>query len=466
MARRALGIYPTGLAVVAERLGLSLDHHNAASDAAACAQIVLRAHARRASCLACEPRGTDPIRVDFLPTGGDRISRARIGLTLAPGRKDDRWDRDLAEDVRRLRGFYSASLLVSLVEDHELKANSGSKTWPGKRIRLGCACVVFLSRTAGSSRRAEDVAALVQIVLAVVQAGGTGRDPLPRRARGEPGCWPPAVSSALGQQGDAAVRIVRKARHGAIQTIEVRRGSSEALARPGQQFGRRRPWPPDSWDASWAGRSGDALGYPVEFHRTPAEIERVLGPVLPEGLPHAPGTRAPVSDDTQMTLFTAEGLIRAFQRSRDQGICSPEAVLLNAYHRWLSMQTPADAERWRDPLQRGWLLDIPELHARRAPGNTCLTALTATLASGALPSVATPPNDSKGCGAVMRSAPIGLAAADVEEAFRRARDAAVLTHGHPSGYLSAGYFAGVVHQLARDVSAGRCDEARGRAAPA
>ena len=44
MARRALGIYPTGLAVVAKRLGLSLDHHNAASDAAACAQIVLRAH--------------------------------------------------------------------------------------------------------------------------------------------------------------------------------------------------------------------------------------------------------------------------------------------------------------------------------------------------------------------------------------------------------------------------------------
>jgi DNA polymerase-3 subunit epsilon len=46
MARQALGIYPTGLAVVAKRLGLTLDHHNAASDAAACAQIVLSAHAK------------------------------------------------------------------------------------------------------------------------------------------------------------------------------------------------------------------------------------------------------------------------------------------------------------------------------------------------------------------------------------------------------------------------------------
>jgi DNA polymerase III subunit epsilon len=33
MARRELGIYPTGLAVVAERLGVTLEHHNAASDA-------------------------------------------------------------------------------------------------------------------------------------------------------------------------------------------------------------------------------------------------------------------------------------------------------------------------------------------------------------------------------------------------------------------------------------------------
>ena len=49
MARRELGIYPTGLAVVAKRLGVALEHHNAASDAAACAEIVLRARASRRS---------------------------------------------------------------------------------------------------------------------------------------------------------------------------------------------------------------------------------------------------------------------------------------------------------------------------------------------------------------------------------------------------------------------------------
>ena len=45
LARRTWRIYPTRLPCVAEFLGLPLDHHDAASDAEACAAIVLRAHA-------------------------------------------------------------------------------------------------------------------------------------------------------------------------------------------------------------------------------------------------------------------------------------------------------------------------------------------------------------------------------------------------------------------------------------
>jgi DNA polymerase-3 subunit epsilon len=46
-ARRAWGIYPTKLPIVAATLGIPLDHHDAASDAEACAEIVLRARAPR-----------------------------------------------------------------------------------------------------------------------------------------------------------------------------------------------------------------------------------------------------------------------------------------------------------------------------------------------------------------------------------------------------------------------------------
>lgn len=51
----------------------------------------------------------------------------------------------------------------------------------------------------------------------------------------------------------------------------------------------------------------------------------------------------------------------------------------------------------------------------------------------------------------MRSAPFGLIGPTRELAFRYARDAGVLTHGHPSGYLSAAYFAALVFDTARDV---------------
>jgi ADP-ribosylglycohydrolase len=211
------------------------------------------------------------------------------------------------------------------------------------------------------------------------------------------------------------------------------------------------------------GAIGDALGYPVEFAKSENEIQRVLGAAAPTHLPLAKSGKALVSDDTQMTLFTAEGLLRAYQRGVDRGVCSNEVVLLRAYHRWLSTQGRAVSDgHWQDPNQRGWLIDVPELHAARAPGNTCLSALSESLTRGGGPygSVSDPPNNSKGCGAIMRSAPIGLAATSIEEAFDLSRDAAVLTHGHPSGYLAAAYFAAVIFEIARDVElAGALDHA-------
>jgi ADP-ribosylglycohydrolase len=56
-----------------------------------------------------------------------------------------------------------------------------------------------------------------------------------------------------------------------------------------------------------------------------------------------------------------------------------------------------------------------------------------------------PINDSKGCGGVMRAAPAGLIAHDVEEAFRLGCEIAALTHGHPSGYIASGFLAAVIH---------------------
>jgi hypothetical protein len=92
--------------------------------------------------------------------------------------------------------------------------------------------------------------------------------------------------------------------------------------------------------------------------------------------------------------------------------------------------------------------------SRRAPEPP--SALEALSGASSLPTVDAPPNHSKGCGAVMRVAPCGLGAATRELAFELARDTGVITHGHPSGYLSAAYFAALVWDLARGGSLGAC----------
>jgi len=184
------------------------------------------------------------------------------------------------------------------------------------------------------------------------------------------------------------------------------------------------------------GAVGDALGAPVEFmsHR---EIVRKYGPEGLRDFVPAYGRPGSITDDTQMTLFTAEGLLRAHVRGCMRGVTTYAGVTDHAYLRWLETQgQTASIEIGRD----GALWGIKELHARRAPGNTCLSALIAKqhLGDPAL-------NDSKGCGGVMRVAPVGLfawhdrardgAAAAV---FDLGAELAGLTHGHPSGQWPAG----------------------------
>ncbi|CCH35276.1 ADP-ribosylglycohydrolase family protein [Actinosynnema sp. NPDC047251] len=180
-----------------------------------------------------------------------------------------------------------------------------------------------------------------------------------------------------------------------------------------------------------AGAVGDALGGSIEFDR----IDRIRGRFGPSGLTdYAPayGRLGAITDDTQMTLFTLEGLVLARRRGSD-----PVHEVRVAYGRWLRTQGGPEV------AADGWLLDVPELHQTRAPGNTCLTALR----SGLLGTVEAPINDSKGCGAVMRAAPVALWSERPDEVFALAAATGALTHGHPSGYLSAGVLAVLVQQL-------------------
>ena len=194
-----------------------------------------------------------------------------------------------------------------------------------------------------------------------------------------------------------------------------------------------------------AGAAGDALGAPVEFDSL-AGIRSRLGEVGVTGFLPAYGRVGAVTDDTQMTLFTAEGLLRAEQRYRDRGLVNVDAVVLRAYQRWLCTQVGPDRVPWDpemgDGSTSGWLIAQEFLHSRRAPGNTCLSALGA----GGWGGVDRPLNDSKGCGGVMRAAPAGLVGADPFDLGCRI---AALTHGHPSGFVAAGALAVMVSEVVR-----------------
>ena len=192
-----------------------------------------------------------------------------------------------------------------------------------------------------------------------------------------------------------------------------------------------------------AGAIGDALGAPVEFMRI-QDIHQECGPNgIADYIPYH-GELGAITDDTQMTLFTAEGLLRAFVRANLRGICSITSVVSHAYLRWLKTQG-INPKVSID--ESSWLFGVRGLHSRRAPGNTCLSALQVMAAFTDQKAN----NNSKGAGGIMRVAPVAMmfyARPDQSSnVFRLGKESAWITHGHPSGYYSAAAFAVILHAL-------------------
>jgi ADP-ribosylglycohydrolase len=74
------------------------------------------------------------------------------------------------------------------------------------------------------------------------------------------------------------------------------------------------------------GAVGDALGAPVEF-MSHSQIVSRFGPHGIRDFAPAYGRTGAITDDTQMTLFTAEGLRRAHLRHVARGICHSPTVI-------------------------------------------------------------------------------------------------------------------------------------------
>jgi ADP-ribosylglycohydrolase len=194
-----------------------------------------------------------------------------------------------------------------------------------------------------------------------------------------------------------------------------------------------------------AGAVGDALGAPIEFMRWD-EIKAAHGVAGLRTIEPAYGRLGAITDDTQMSLFTTEAMIHARFRAATKGIVSLPDMAWRSYLRWMHTQGELGAQQDLEP--RSMLMKEAALFSRRGPGLTCLTALRAPKQLDGKAR-----NDSKGCGGVMRAAPCGLFWLSVADAgtrpFEQGIECAQLTHGHPTGALTAGALAQMVYAVGR-----------------
>lgn len=204
------------------------------------------------------------------------------------------------------------------------------------------------------------------------------------------------------------------------------------------------------------GAAGDALGYAVEFMRDWQIFDKygekgIVEYDLTDGV-------AQISDDTQMTLFTANAMLFGDTRLAMRGIGGdPMMYAPQAYFDWLTTQyldfeKGSCIKRYNGKGGMSWLLDVPELYARRAPGNTCLSSLN-TLLHREYQSdyINNPLNNSKGCGGIMRVAPLGLhyspKSVGISALDKKGAELSAVTHGHSLGYMPSAILTHILNRI-------------------
>ena len=196
------------------------------------------------------------------------------------------------------------------------------------------------------------------------------------------------------------------------------------------------------------GAIGDALGYQIEFDDNIRDKQVTM---FRNGI-------GLISDDTQMTLFTANALLWRHTRWCIKGIAMRnEEAVYHGYLDWYKTQTfkgdngaaSLIKEVWlktdhiKNHEQICWLTNVENLHKRQAPGNTCLTSLR----SGKMGTIEAPINNSKGCGGVMRIAPCGLINRTPNSSGYLAAQCSAITHGHPLSHLASYMCAALISIL-------------------
>lgn len=184
------------------------------------------------------------------------------------------------------------------------------------------------------------------------------------------------------------------------------------------------------------GAIGDAFGAPIEFMKL-SKIKKLYGE---EGLtvlsPDKSG-KIKFTDDTELTLFSVDGLIKSARIKKENS--SPNInIMFDSYRDWFRVCAKSQK------LQNGWISSLDEIRSYNGSGKTCMEVLSNNK-PGTIEKII---NNSKGSGAVMRSAPFGLKYHNNPyKAYEYAKKCAIMTHGNPSGYLPAAVYAAIIANI-------------------
>lgn len=194
------------------------------------------------------------------------------------------------------------------------------------------------------------------------------------------------------------------------------------------------------------GAIGDALGYPIEFH----SYNNIISHFGENGVSDYAFNKGLISDDTQMTLFTIEGLLKENNGKypfEEIDICKRN--IYESYKNWyLTQITPFSKRKSFDRYDEdSILLNTEDLFDLRAPGNTCLSAL----GSGKMGGIKEPINNSKGCGGIMRVAPVGLyfrpSIYNSHFVATLAGEVSAITHGHLLGNIPSSMIVTMLYKI-------------------
>ena len=198
------------------------------------------------------------------------------------------------------------------------------------------------------------------------------------------------------------------------------------------------------------GAAGDALGYAVEFMGENELFGKYgKGGIRAYSLDSV-SKKALISDDTQMTLFAAEAIIKWLSAQANGGADdSLRSYALQSHLDWLDTQQSTFERTGKQFFPHG-LMAERRMFACRAPGITCLSALhkRRNQKQTADSFIADKINNSKGCGGVMRVAPVGmLKYGEIRQIDNEGAEFAAITHSHSLGYMPAALLTHIIHSI-------------------